>query len=144
MYIVTFHHCHTAAKYTRQPAGSLSPQVFKNYIWFREDIYLFYSAHTVLFILCHFMNSLPQILSILGFHCKHLSLKYDLELTVHICRSGKADPGSVIAFCLLHHIFFKIWCLFAITFTESWGGKNYNMEQLKLEDDCFWTSTEVS
>lgn len=69
-------------------------------------MFIVFVVHSkALFNVYNFMNSLPQILSILGFHSKHRSLKYDLQLTVDICRSGKADPDSVIAFCVLHHIF---------------------------------------
>lgn len=69
---------------------------------------MFYSAHAAEFILYTVMNSLPRIQSILGFYSKHSSVKYDVDLAVHICSSGKAaDPGSVIASCMLHHRVYK-------------------------------------
>lgn len=85
-----------------------------------------YSSHLLLFFFLYdFMSSLPQILSILGFHSKPHSLKYDPDLTAEKQKR------------LLHYISFKIWCLFAITVTESWGTSN--TEQLVLKVDSFWT-----
>lgn len=112
MFLVTFYLCNMTAKCTGQPHRRLT---FTRR--FSSNLFSIFSEKVVFYMMisCH-----PNSNSLVS---TGASLKNDGELTLHSWGIEKPDSRSVIAFCVQHHLFLKISCLFAITITERRGGK---------------------